>query len=388
MKKHLDIIIFTLLLHFTLDLFLGFWPFYKNVLGFKLTTAAAISGLAGFVGEGSQIWFGNLIQKNSGNTKKLLYLGILCLMTCTCCTLTQNVYLLGIFITISTVGSGILHPVATDIITRYHPHPRQAISCFSAAGVIGFGLSQCFFAFLLKNLPGHIYPVLFLNISLLLYLLYSSHSFEENPYASPTRVEKGSFLHAFKWLYLPQLYITQIFTYGFLIVFIFLLPELLIEKSMSPWFFQGGGHCLLISGGFLSLVGLSFQKSKQTIKKHTLSFFACTLVFLYLLIFTPSNTPAYVAVLLVLLGMSLYVLHILILTWGTLLIPQGSAIVSSILMGGAWSIAYFFPFILITLLPDKSIINILFFGSLSLWGSMLLLLQIPNPSSKQSAPVT
>ena len=61
--------------HLSVDFFTGIWPAYKTLAGLDITKAGLILGLAGFLGDGSQLFFGALADRSL--RKKLVAVGLI-----------------------------------------------------------------------------------------------------------------------------------------------------------------------------------------------------------------------------------------------------------------------------------------------------------------------
>ncbi|NGX45750.1 MAG: hypothetical protein K940chlam2_00930 [Chlamydiae bacterium] len=377
MKSSFPIKTFTLLWlsHFLVDFYIGIWPIYKTVAQIDIAKAGLIMGVAGFSGEILQVIFGYFSDRG---LRKIIYLfGLLMTAAIVFTSLTSNLYLLfGIMLCIM-VGSGAFHPAAVGVTSNLIPSKKISILIFSTGGALGLALSQVVFSKCWDRFDGHIWPLALPALLLVPFLL--RHPFPKQHTERPNL--KEIFLPILKQRRpLTLLYFTQVVTYGVILSFIFLLPDILQAKGASPWLFKGGGHMCFIFGAFMGMVALGFISHRIGIKSTLLSANLSALLLFVTFLLSPTFSTGGTIALLGAMGGSLFLMNPLVISWGNQLVPESPSTVSALMMGLAWCLSNLFPAIaglLVRLLPTAPEVMAMTIISLTLVVSMVLLALTP-----------
>lgn len=336
-KKSLALIWFC---HMVIDLFVGIWPAYKTLAHLDLALSGILLGIAGFLGDGSQIFFGFL--GDLGLRKKLVLLGLVCAGAASCFALTTNYSILFIALLLVYIGSGVFHPSAAGIVQNLIPERRGfTITVFASGGAIGLAITQLLFSYLYTTFS---YATLFLALLpfVALFLLKSQH-FTENPRNNKKFSFKrliqpfllGKNRKALSFLYFSQL-CQQAATYGF----IFFLPDVLRLQGHQQWICYGGGHCLLILGGASLLIPLGLLADRIGQKKVLISIGLLNLGLFYLFLFQPPMSNFWLLALLFGLGACNGCYNPIGVSLGNHMMPRYASSVSAFLMGGVWCFSH------------------------------------------------
>lgn len=338
-KKSLLIIWFC---HFTVDLFTGIWPAYKSLAHLDIAKAGIILGLAGFIGDGSQILFGPIADR--GLRKKCIGISFLCALIASMLGMINDYSLLFFIMLMLYLASGMFHPAAAGIVQGLLPKRKSfAMAIFSTGGALGLSLSQLLFSSLYKIDP--LLTLLFALFPLVAFFVLKSSTVLENKKSSvnfsfshffdPFLKDKNR--RPFTLLYLCQL-CQQSITYGF----IFLLPDLLLIQGHSSWTCFGGGHCLMIIGGCFLLIPVGLLADKIGQKKAMMMVLALTTTTFYLFILQGHQIGSLVLPLIFILGGLMGSFNPIGVSLGNRLIPGKASTISALLMGGVWCFSHVF----------------------------------------------
>ncbi|NGX59284.1 MAG: hypothetical protein KR126chlam3_00432 [Chlamydiae bacterium] len=326
--------------HVFVDFSIGIWPIYKTLAGIDILQAGIIMGVTGFSGEVLQLAFGYF--SDIGFRKKILLFGMLISSAALFLTFSNNFASLLALMLCVMIGSGSFHPAAVGLATSLPPSKGRSILLFASGGALGLGLSQVIFFKSLHWFGGHAYPLLIPFLIIALFWVF--HSIPEqipekkNPplreFFAPFALHKRSLL---------LLYASQVFSYGVLLSFIFLLPEILRSKGCSDWLFMGGGHMSFIFGSMLGMLLLGSLCDRLGYKKTLLIATISSIVLLNVFLFSPLPPGLFAIPFLGLLGIALNLMNPLIIAWGNHIIPQNPSTVSAFLMGLAWCFSNLIP---------------------------------------------
>jgi len=285
-----------------------------------------------------QLLFGYFCDR--GKRKHIIVLGLL---------LSSAIFLIGFAHTASAwfflilcvmLGSGAFHPAAVGFIGGISEKNRgKIILGFAFAGALGQGSSQICYASLLH---GHAERMAVFSL-ITVAACFGIYRFRFTKVApSRERLKLQEFLQPFKTKRRPLglLYFSQVFSQGLLLAFIFLLPDLLREKSCNSWLCHGGGFLCFFIGASMALIpaGMIIDRFGPRLMMITVSGFSFSLF--YLLLFLPMSSSWLIAVLLALFGACSWPINPTIVTWGNKLVPESPSFVSGLLMGMAWCISH------------------------------------------------
>ncbi|HSW86430.1 MAG TPA: MFS transporter [Rhabdochlamydiaceae bacterium] len=327
--------------HLFMDFCTGIWPIYKTVAKIDIAQAGLIAGISGFSGEILQIVFGYFCDR--GYRKKILILGLILASSILWITFVKGIFNSFLVLLLLMLGSGSFHPAATGIAgSLSQTHKGKIILFFASGGAIGLGISQLVFTNLMEKFNGHAY-ILFIPLLLIIFAIVY-HQFPDQKFIGPSTSIKGFFepiMHCRKPLLL--LYLSQVSIQGLMLAFMFLLPDLLRDRSCHSWLCMGGGHLCFILGSALTMVPAGYLCDKYGQKSVMLVVLCCATVLLYLFLANHSLSVGLTILLLSTLGAFLGIINPIIVSWGNRLVPQNPSTVSAILMGFAWCLSNFGP---------------------------------------------
>lgn len=369
---------FLWLSHAFVDFLMGIWPIYKTLAKVDIAMAGIIMGIAGFSGEVLQLAFGYL--SDTGHRKKILLFGLLIPCAALFLTFANSFTTLLLLMLCVMIGSGSYHPAAVGLASSLFPTKGRSILFFTSGGALGLGMSQLVFIKTLNIFGGHAYPLALPIILLWIFWFYHklpAHLLERKH--PPLRDFFAPFAAAKRSLLL--LYISQVLSYGVLLTFIFLLPDILKAKGCNDWLFLGGGHMSFIFGSIVSMLLLGPLCDRLGFKKTLLGTMGCAAVLLYAFLALPLPSGFFAVIFLGLLGSCLYLLNPLIIAWGNHLVPQNPSTVSALLMGLAWCLSNLIPALaglIASILLVSPYILSLSFIALLLFPSMLCIFLMPQ----------
>lgn len=378
--------------HFFVDFFVGIWPMYKTLAQIDLIKAGLIAGVAGFLGEISQLFFG--FASDRGYRKRILLFGLFISSCALIITSTYN--LVGIFFIMLAVmiGSGSFHPAAIGFASRLSSLKGRSILLFTAAGTLGLGISQIAFSHLTTWFNGHAF-VLWIPLSIL-FLIILFHRFPSVATISSKPTLKSTIKAIFAHRHLLWLlYFAQVTCAMVNNTFIFLLPDILKLKQVSSWVFYGGGHMGYIFGSACAMLLTGFLCDRFGFKRTLIIALCSAALLMGHFIFSPALSSTWLCMVsLILLGSSLVVVNPLIVAWGNHLVPEHPSTVSAFLMGCAWCVSNLgpaFASILFHLVPSISLLTVMLCISSLLLISLSMILftkefkKVEAPQEKEAA---
>lgn len=329
------------LAHMFMDFFTGIWPIYKTVAQIDIVQAGLIAGISGFCGEILQIIFGYLCDR--GHRQKILFLGLATASAVLWITFTSSIFGCFILMLLLMIGSSAFHPAAAGFAGALSPGQKgKTILFFASGGAIGLGISQIVFTSLMGKFNGHAI-VLLVPVMAVLALTFF-HRFPHIAETGPKTNLRRFFdpiMHCRRSLTL--LYFAQVANQGFIYAFMFLMPDLLMERASHTWLTFGGGHCCFILGSALTMIPAGILCDRFGQKKILFTVVLGATALLYLFLHQPFASLTSNIILLTSLGAFLGIVNPIIISWGNFLVPQSPSTVSAILMGFAWCVAYFGP---------------------------------------------
>ncbi len=362
-------ILFVFLAHFIVDTSVGIWPLFKTMAGIDLQVAGFIAGFCGFVGEGTQVIFGYFCDR--GRRKQILILGVMLSSAIFFLSLANGIFLPFLILLSAMLGSGAFHPAAIGFIGSLSDKNKgKLILGFAFAGALGQGSSQLFYVSLFKDHPERTIWV-FMLIAILLFIVYR-YRFTHTP-PSREKLNLQQFFAPFRTKRRPLLllYFSQIASQGLVLAFLFLLPDLLKEKSCDIWLCHGGGQFVFLLGASLALLPTGVIIDRFGLKPVMLIVCSLSIVIFYAVLFLPVSSSWVTALFLAAFGASIWMINPTIVTWGNKLVPESPSFVSGLLMGMAWCISH-----LVTIVSGaltKCFDNACCHGSMQLLGMIILL---------------
>ncbi len=326
------------LAHFFVDFCVGIWPLYKTVAGIDLRAASLIAGISGFIGEGMQLAFGYVSDR--GRRKQVMILGILLSASIFYLSSASAVSACFILILAVMVGSGAFHPAAVGFVGSLSEKGKgKLILGFAFAGALGQGCSQLFYMSFFKGQPERLlYIALF--IAAICFVIVRFRFTKEPPSREKLTLEQ--FLVPFRTRKRPLLllYFSQIANHGLLLAFLFLMPDLLREKSCNYWLCHGGGQLCFLLGACSVLLPAGFMIDRFGPRPMMIVASCISILLFYTMLFAPIFSSIAFSGLLALFGASSWMINPLIVTWGNRLVPESPSFVSGLMMGMAWCFAH------------------------------------------------
>lgn len=324
--------------HFLVDLMIGIWPVYKTIIGLDLATAGLIAAICPFIGEGLQMFFGNLGDR--GYRRLLCAFGLLFTGANAFLPLTTfPVYLFLLFLATS-IGSGAFHPSAAAFASRLTEKKKGLfVAIFASGGGLGMALSQLTFT---RLSLGHssLHPaILFIPIAICFLILNIIPFPAIKPFNSGKRMGWQTIRSLFADRELRYLYLSQVCNQSILWGTIFLLPDILLERNYPSSVALGGGHFFFILGGALAVVPGGYLADRFSIKKVLLTATLISFASFSFFVFSPKLSMPMLFIALLMLGASLGIINPLAVGYGNRLIPSRPGLVSAFLMGLVWCVS-------------------------------------------------
>jgi FSR family fosmidomycin resistance protein-like MFS transporter len=321
-------------IHFFVDFCTGLWPIYKTIAHFDVALAGLIAGIAGFIGEGFQLVFGNLCDR--GHRKKILFLGACLASSILWITFCQSIVQSFFVVLCLMLGSGAFHPAAVGIAGSLSKiYKGRAILFFASGGAVGLGVSQLIFIRLIHHFNGHALIVLAPLLGVFLWLLF--HRFPD--------IKTVPMTFSLKQLPKPLffLYFAQVGVQALVMSFTFLLPDLLVERGCHSWLCLGGGHFCFISGSALAMIPAGFLCDRFGQRNVLVTLLLAAGAALYFFLVNDTFSLFTTGALLGVLGSFIGILSPIIVSWGHRLVPDSPSTVSALLMGFAWCVGNLSP---------------------------------------------
>jgi MFS transporter, FSR family, fosmidomycin resistance protein len=336
--KILPILLLLALAHFFVDSMLGIWPVYKSLAGLDIGTAGLIVGVSAFIGEGSQLFFGNLSDK--GYRKHLIIGGLIIATSSAFLSYTTHYgYLFGLFL-LTCIGSGCFHPSAASLVTSLIPARRSLLmAIFAAGGSIGFATSQLNYATFTAHFDEKFYLLAIPAIVLACILLFIPFSPNKKVETTQNHSLLKNFSDFFRDPSLRAIYLSQIANQSIMWATIFILPDVLKELKHSEWICYGGGHFCFISGAACILIPSGYFADKYSGRTILLTGAIFSSILFYLIILFGALSVTVLIPLLFLLGSTLGSMNPIAVALGNRLEPTRSGAVSAFLMGLVWCIS-------------------------------------------------
>lgn len=337
--SHWGILMFICAGHFCVDFMLGIWPVFKTMAGLDLAVAGFIAGGCVFVGEGLQCLFGSLSDR--GYARLLLLCGI-SLSASACFLSYADTYTTFLLLFLGTcLGSAAFHPTAASILTNLESNNRSSImGFFTAAGMIGIGISQLLFSWTHEQFAG---STAILALPSLFLALLTYYFFKEKTVQASSSPENSHsfrlFLQFLKIKTLRTLYLSMLGNQIVLWSLVFLLPDFLKERGYSTWVVFGGGHLFLMAGATIGPPLFGYLADITSSRKVILTCSILTLFGFYVLLAPLQLSVEALFTVLFLLGTTLGSVPPLIWALGGQMVPQHRGVISAFLMGFVWIVS-------------------------------------------------
>ncbi|MDB6081686.1 MAG: hypothetical protein JWO53_958, partial [Chlamydiia bacterium] len=315
---------------------LSIWPVYKTMAHLDIATAGFIAIAAISMGEVSQLFFGNLIDK--GYQKRLLIVGPLLASIAVLFPYVESYLLFFLLILCTCIGSAVFHPTAASILGGI-VSPRKALfmGLFQMSGNFGMGIGQLFFSSTFKALDGStiilILPAALLSLVVFLSPMKTVVSTNKTP------ISLRNVLRFFQIKPLRCLYFVQVCNQSLLWSLVFLLPDFLLSRGYSETIVFGGGHFMLLCGAALGCLPAGYLSDKYTPAKILFTGFLLAIGFLYFILGTPVLSSEVLFGALFCTGASLGCMTPVALVLGSELVPDQRGMVSAFLMGLVWIVS-------------------------------------------------
>jgi len=323
--------------HLILDFMIGVWPVYKILACLDLSKAGLIAGCGVLMGELSQLGFG--ILSSRGHGRKLVLAGILLSSLISLLAYTGSYLFLFLIMVSAYLGSGAFHPAAAGMVVNWSSSRKSLfLALFASGGMLGTAISQALFTTCYTKFDGH--TAIFLVPAILIGIACYLHPF---PTASHIQapLNRANLFHWLKpiKLQVTLLYSTQLCMQIVLLIFIFLMPDILTKKGYESWFSLGGGFFWYISGAAFTIIPIGYLADKYTHRQVLLVLIALSSLTMTTFLFSHSLSILTVSILLFILGISSGSINPLITSAGNKLAPAHTSMMSALLMGGATGIA-------------------------------------------------
>jgi MFS transporter, FSR family, fosmidomycin resistance protein len=323
--------------HFFVDMMLGIWPVYKTLIKLDLAKAGLIVAAGAFIGEGSQLIFGQLSDR--GYRQHLIVIGLLATTASTFFVYMGGYMALFSLFLLTCIGSGCFHPSAAGLFSSLVPHRRGLLMTFFASGgSLGLATSQLIYTHTHNFFEGHTFILAFPAVILGVFLIF---------YRFPnTTVKKESqglrlldFVEFFKNPTLRHLYLSQVANQSILWGTIFILPDVLKTLNYENWICYGGGHLCFILGGACMMVPGGYLSDRYSARSVLLiASLVATLMF-YFILFTGGISMLVILSCLFVLGASLALVNPIAIALGSKLEPSRPGAISAFLMGLVWCVS-------------------------------------------------
>ncbi len=331
----LPLLLFICLGHFFVDFMLGIWPVFKTMAGLDLALSGFLAAGCVVMGEGLQGYFGNLCDR--GYQSILLLVGIS--VATAACFLSYSDSYVGFFLLFmcTCLGSSAFHPTAASILSNLQANNRSSImGLFTAAGMIGLGVSQLLFSWTYLNNEG---ATAILALPSIVLALASYFFFKDRSHKSKTSEKEHSFSLYMKFLRVKELralYLSMLGNQIILWSLVFLLPDFLLERGYSTWVVFGGGNFFLMAGATIGPPIFGYLADRVSTRQVIVSTSLLTLASFYALLVPYVLSEELLFALLFLLGTMLGSVPPLIWALGGQMVPQHRGVISAFLMGFVW----------------------------------------------------
>ncbi len=326
------------LAHFSVDTMLGIWPLYKSMVEIDLGKAGLIVAFGAMIGEGAQLFSGNLSDR--GYRKVLILAGTLIAASSTFLPYASNDWVLFFLYFLTCVGSACFHPCAASLVSGLHPSRKNLVlAIFAACGSLGLATSQLTFTQAYEWFQGHTAWMILPGVALVFILMYVPFP-RPSPIQSP-RVNSFSIKELISFFKSPSLrflYFSQVANQSILWGTIFILPDALKTLGHEDWICYGGGHCCFILGAACLMIPGGVLADYYSPRKVMIYGCILSCVTFYAILFSNFH-PLVLLPSLFIAGATMALMNPLALSLGTRLEPQRTGAVSAFLMGMVWCVS-------------------------------------------------
>lgn len=327
--------------HFLVDFMLGIWSVFKTMNALDLGIAGLMAAACAFIGEGAQLFFGNLSDR--GYRNRLIMIGILLSSANIFLAFTESYALLLFLFMLTCIGSGAFHPTAVSLIGSLTARQKGLyISIFSSGGALGMALSQMIFTQTHTYFNGNTLVLIIPSLIIILVLLASGYFQKSAPSMSEpahTPFSFRMFKDYFKDAALRRLYIAQVCNQTIFWGTIFLLPDVLVTRGYDASIAYGGGHFAFIIGSAFMMIPSGHLADRFSPRNVIIVCSLLGMIFFYLLLFIPFLSPFYLIPILAIAGSFLGVVQPVAVALGSEIGKKNPGMVSAFTMGLVWCVS-------------------------------------------------
>lgn len=326
--------------HFLVDFMLGIWSVFKTMSALDLGLAGLMAAACAFIGEGAQIFFGNLSDR--GYRNRLILVGIFLASANVFLAFTESYALLLLLFMMTCIGSGAFHPTAVSLIGSLTSTQKGLyISIFSSGGALGMALSQMIFTQTHTYFNGNTLLLVLPSLIIILVLISFGYFKKTNQEGKTSHIpfNLNMFREYFKDAALRRLYIAQVCNQTIFWGTIFLLPDVLVTRGYDPSIAYGGGHFAFIIGSAFMMIPSGYLADRFSPRKVIIACSLLGMVFFYLILFIPFLSSFYLIPLLAIAGSFLGVVQPVAVALGNELGKKNPGMVSAFTMGLVWCVS-------------------------------------------------
>ncbi len=326
--------------HFLVDFMLGIWSVFKTMSALDLGLAGLMAAACAFIGEGAQIFFGNLSDR--GYRNRLILVGIFLASANVFLAFTESYALLLLLFMMTCMGSGAFHPTAVSLIGSLTSRQKGLyISIFSSGGALGMALSQMIFTQTHTYFNGNTLLLIVPSILIILVLAACGYLKKTEPVSGSAKhsLNLSMFKEYFKDAPLRRLYIAQVCNQTIFWGTIFLLPDVLVTRGYDESIAFGGGHFAFIIGSAFMMIPSGYLADRFSPRNVILTCSLMGMIFFYVLLFIPFLPTLYLIPLLAIAGSFLGVVQPVAVALGNELGKKNPGMVSAFTMGLVWCVS-------------------------------------------------
>ncbi|MFC1642569.1 MFS transporter [Myxococcota bacterium] len=318
---------------------MGIWPVFKSLALVGLAEAGLIATVSQMVGHGLQLGFGVLGDR--GWRKALLAAGVLGAGAVVFLPYVSGFPAWMALMLAAAMGSAAFHPSGAGTASALSARRTGVMTAvFLSGGYLGYAASQLVFTATHRATQGRT-AVLFL-----IPLLISLALWRLPPQAPHHARSLADWKRALATQSRPlgALVVVQLCLSSTTQALVFLLPELLLTRSVPSWVAHGGGHAAFVLGGCVALLPAGHARDRLGARPVLVAVSLAASVAYFHLLFGSSH--AGIALLaLASFGALAGAANVVSVAEGNRLLPGQGGAVSSLLMGIPWCLASLAPMI-------------------------------------------
>ncbi|MBA7642323.1 hypothetical protein ES703_50013 [subsurface metagenome] len=324
-------------LHFSVDIYGGFFAIYMVIVGLDPVKAALISSVASFISHGLQPLMGFWADRIRG--KMPVFLGVLVgAVSMSAIGVTKNYIILFCLVLMGTMGISLFHPAGINIAGAAGlDRKERSVSIFIFIGTVGYSLSQPYFS-LITGVTGTQYSFILSLPAVILAFSYLLGSRIEIS-GPEQRLALKSFGRIFqgKFRILLLLFVIMVLRHGFIMTLGFFIARVFSDWGFSRISYSFANTFYNLSGavGILASGIVTHRMKSRTLILISLTTFFPFFVILILAGMNGCLWPAFLA--LGVTGFILQLAHVSNIVLGHHIFPEGTSTISGILMGFAWA---------------------------------------------------